>query len=453
MTCPTTACYNGLPLGEKTISVGGRLRYFGDGWQISKKIGGRRYWRIPVMDGEFLCEETFGTVKGVAGGNIIVMGTEPAATLAAAEAAVAAMRRVPRRDPAVPRRHRSLGLQGRQQVQEPPGQHQHGLRPDAPRRRRHRDAAGRPLCLRDRDRRPEPRGGRAGHGGRRADRRRRRQASSPSPRATTAATSDRTTSACSMSSNVMRHDRIDRRKQEHDDDVSTNRAASRWSNVSLVRAAEDRRIAVHPIEGGGRYIDCGIEARGGLLTGVELARICLAGLADGRDRARRGRGPTDHDGPGRHRSSGPGVPGQPVRGLGDQGGEVLRDGLGPDAGRRRHRGDLRRRSDTARRPTSVVGVLETRKPPPAAVVAEDRRGLPGRAVGGHAARRADRQPGRRRADRGPIGRDRPAQAGRAQVRPLAASSRPTARPPCPRSPPTTSPRSAAPTTPSCTAHA
>jgi formylmethanofuran--tetrahydromethanopterin N-formyltransferase len=92
MTCPTTACYNGLPLGEKTVAVGGKLRYFGDGWQISKRFGGRRYWRIPVMDGEFLCEETFGTVKGVAGGNIIVMGTAPAATLAAAESAVAAMR-------------------------------------------------------------------------------------------------------------------------------------------------------------------------------------------------------------------------------------------------------------------------------------------------------------------------------------------------------------------------
>jgi formylmethanofuran--tetrahydromethanopterin N-formyltransferase len=93
MTCPTTACYDGLPLGEKTIVVGGRLRYFGDGWQISKKIGGRRYWRIPVMDGEFLCQETFGTIKGVAGGNLIAMGEEPAMTLAATEAAVAAIRR------------------------------------------------------------------------------------------------------------------------------------------------------------------------------------------------------------------------------------------------------------------------------------------------------------------------------------------------------------------------
>ena len=53
LTCPTTACYNGLPVGEKTINVGGSLRYFGDGWQISKRLDGRRYWRIPVMDGEF----------------------------------------------------------------------------------------------------------------------------------------------------------------------------------------------------------------------------------------------------------------------------------------------------------------------------------------------------------------------------------------------------------------
>ena len=95
MTCPTTACYNGLPLSEKTINVGGRLRYFGDGWQISKRIGERRYWRIPVMDGEFLCEETFGTKKGVAGGNIIVMGSDPVRTLVAIESAALAMRSCP----------------------------------------------------------------------------------------------------------------------------------------------------------------------------------------------------------------------------------------------------------------------------------------------------------------------------------------------------------------------
>jgi formylmethanofuran--tetrahydromethanopterin N-formyltransferase len=96
LTCATTACYNGLA-GDpgKTIKVGGNLRYFGDGWQISKLLDGRRYWRMPTMDGEFLCEDVFGTVKGVAGGNFLVLGTSQAAALAATEAAVAAVRAVP----------------------------------------------------------------------------------------------------------------------------------------------------------------------------------------------------------------------------------------------------------------------------------------------------------------------------------------------------------------------
>lgn len=92
MTCPTTACFNGLPVGEKSIVIGGKLRYFGDGWQISKRLEARRFWRIPVMDGEFLCEERFGTVKGVAGGNVFFLGLDPASTLSAAEAAVDAIR-------------------------------------------------------------------------------------------------------------------------------------------------------------------------------------------------------------------------------------------------------------------------------------------------------------------------------------------------------------------------
>ena len=67
MTCPTTACYSGIVPDEKSVTVGGKLRYFGDGWQISKRLEGRRYWRIPVMDGEFTCEESFGTRKGSRG--------------------------------------------------------------------------------------------------------------------------------------------------------------------------------------------------------------------------------------------------------------------------------------------------------------------------------------------------------------------------------------------------
>jgi len=94
LTCPTTACFNGIfdcPK-EKRIRVGGGIRYFGDGYQRSKKIGDRRYWRIPVMDGEFVCEDYFGTATGVAGGNLLICGKSVAAALQATEAAVDAIR-------------------------------------------------------------------------------------------------------------------------------------------------------------------------------------------------------------------------------------------------------------------------------------------------------------------------------------------------------------------------
>lgn len=75
MTCPTTAVFNGLPDAEESIPLGKHLRYFGDGFQKSKLLSGRRYWRVPVMDGEFVLEEKLGVAKGVAGGNIILQGT------------------------------------------------------------------------------------------------------------------------------------------------------------------------------------------------------------------------------------------------------------------------------------------------------------------------------------------------------------------------------------------
>jgi len=92
MTCPTTACFNGWESGE-TIDVGKSLRYFGDGFQTSKLIFGKRFWRIPVMDGEFLCEEKFGSFEKGSDSNLILFGEDSAATLRAAEAAVAAMRK------------------------------------------------------------------------------------------------------------------------------------------------------------------------------------------------------------------------------------------------------------------------------------------------------------------------------------------------------------------------
>ncbi len=84
MTCPTTAVYNGLPESKERIPLGKHIRFFGDGFQKSKRVNGRRYWRIPVMDGEFLVEDQVGIEKGVAGGNIILQAATPQAALDAA---------------------------------------------------------------------------------------------------------------------------------------------------------------------------------------------------------------------------------------------------------------------------------------------------------------------------------------------------------------------------------
>ena len=97
LTCPTTAIYAGLELGQdqgEAIALGRNLRFFGDGWQISKMIDGRRYWRVPVMDGEFVAEETTAMVKAVGGGNLLLLARDTDAALAGAEAAVEAMRAV-----------------------------------------------------------------------------------------------------------------------------------------------------------------------------------------------------------------------------------------------------------------------------------------------------------------------------------------------------------------------
>ena len=95
LTSPGSACFAGLE-GEKKLKLGASLRFFGDGWQMSKKIGGRRFWRIPVMDGEFVCEATTGlTKKAVGGGNLLVLGKSRAAVLSACERAVRAIDEVP----------------------------------------------------------------------------------------------------------------------------------------------------------------------------------------------------------------------------------------------------------------------------------------------------------------------------------------------------------------------
>jgi formylmethanofuran--tetrahydromethanopterin N-formyltransferase len=95
LTCVTTACFDGLPDAPERVFAGGQVRHFGDRFQASKVIAGRRYCRIPVMEGEFLVEESFGVQKGIGGGNFLILGATQAAALEAAEAAVEAMRQVP----------------------------------------------------------------------------------------------------------------------------------------------------------------------------------------------------------------------------------------------------------------------------------------------------------------------------------------------------------------------
>ena len=99
LTCPTAAAFSGIE-SEDQISLGKHLRYFGDGYQTSKLIpdadgNNQRYWRIPVMDGEFLTQETTGMVRAIGGGNFLVLATSQPQALAACEAAIDAMKKIP----------------------------------------------------------------------------------------------------------------------------------------------------------------------------------------------------------------------------------------------------------------------------------------------------------------------------------------------------------------------
>lgn len=96
LTSPTSALFSGIDGDDGAeIALGKNLRFFGDGYQISKMIDGKRYWRIPVMDGEFLTQETTGVVSSVGGGNFLILAESQPQALAACEAAVKAMKQLP----------------------------------------------------------------------------------------------------------------------------------------------------------------------------------------------------------------------------------------------------------------------------------------------------------------------------------------------------------------------
>ncbi len=95
LTCPTASVFDGLSTAEERRPLGAHVRFFGDGFEKTKVVDGRRYWRVPVMDGEFLVEDSVGIEKGVGGGNFILQGRSLATTLTAARRAVDAIAATP----------------------------------------------------------------------------------------------------------------------------------------------------------------------------------------------------------------------------------------------------------------------------------------------------------------------------------------------------------------------
>tara|TARA_B100001996_G_scaffold375208_1_gene354844 strand:- start:579 stop:1466 length:888 start_codon:yes stop_codon:yes gene_type:complete len=94
MTCPTTACFSGYETSD-SVNIGGALRYFGDGYQIGKKIQNERYWRIPVFDGEFIIQENFGVKQSVGGGNFYILGSNQKSCINALTESIEKMKKIP----------------------------------------------------------------------------------------------------------------------------------------------------------------------------------------------------------------------------------------------------------------------------------------------------------------------------------------------------------------------
>jgi formylmethanofuran--tetrahydromethanopterin N-formyltransferase len=88
MTCPTASAFDAMPNAKRKLKVGRSIRLFGDGFQVKGLVGNRKVWRIPVMEGEFTVENTFGASEAIAGGNFLIFAKNKSIGLEAAEEAV-----------------------------------------------------------------------------------------------------------------------------------------------------------------------------------------------------------------------------------------------------------------------------------------------------------------------------------------------------------------------------
>ena len=92
MTCPTASAFDAMPNAKRKLKVGRSIRLFGDGFQRKGVVGNRKIWRIPIMEGEFIVEDTFGAANAIAGGNFLILTKDKFSGLKAAEEAVKAIK-------------------------------------------------------------------------------------------------------------------------------------------------------------------------------------------------------------------------------------------------------------------------------------------------------------------------------------------------------------------------
>jgi len=92
MTCPTASAFDGMPNAKRKLKVGRSLRLFGDGFQRKGLVGSRKVWKIPVMEGDFVVEDSFGTAEAIAGGNFLILAKDRISGLKAAEEATKAIK-------------------------------------------------------------------------------------------------------------------------------------------------------------------------------------------------------------------------------------------------------------------------------------------------------------------------------------------------------------------------
>jgi len=92
MTCPTASAFDAMPNAKRRLKVGRSIRLFGDGFQRKGLVGNRKVWKIPVMEGDFIVEDTFGAAEAIAGGMLLILARDKPSGLMAAEEAVKAIK-------------------------------------------------------------------------------------------------------------------------------------------------------------------------------------------------------------------------------------------------------------------------------------------------------------------------------------------------------------------------